>query len=201
MSKIFVLSLMMASASVSLADSFEIVDTFDKRKNPDRAMSRGEFEVSDGILTVGHSPELYAKYKNHGPIVIYKGNFTDAETRLKFKLTQAEGSDDPARGAFTFDGESGHVLRVFTRTNQPGRVAVWNEGDEKPTMLSVDLPKIESGKWYELSVVVKGDQATIKLGDKTASVQHAALTRLKTNAKYSSAFATLHLDEFSIRAK
>ena len=195
------IAVLFATTSFASDESFEVTDTFEQGKHSSRSALRGEFEIANGVLKVHHDPELYTKYKDHGPIVIYSGKFQNGRAKLRFRLSQSLAVDKPARGAFTFDGEKGHVLRVFTMTSQAGRVAVWNEGEKKPTIVARDLPKVELGKWYDLEVVVDGGLAKITLAGKTVAVEHEGLKRAKTNAKYSTAFATMELDEFSIHAK
>ena len=157
--------------------------------------------IRGGVLSVGHDQTLYEKYKNHGPIVVYEQDFHDAEATLVFRLIPDQTTKQPARGAFTFDGETGHVLRVYTSIEQPGRVGVWHDGDKKPVILTRDLPKVEPGEWTTLKIVVKGSEAEIALGGKSVTVEHPALERAKTNAKYSAAFSTMELDDFKLRAE
>lgn len=179
----------------------EINDSFDAERHPARKALRGHYDVKDGVLSVGHDPELYAKYKDHGPIVTYAASFRDADASLRFRLLDDPEQKAPARGAFTLDGNKGHVLRVFTYTNQPGRAVVWNEGEKKAIPLTKELPTIEFGKWTDLKIAVNGTRATITLAGKSVEVEHPALARQKTNAKYSSAFAKMELDEFSLEAR
>lgn len=183
------------------AGPLDVSDSFDQAKHPARKTLRGDYQFEDGVLKVGHDPALYKKYKDHGPIVIYDGAFQNAEVKMKFRLTQAANVDKPARGAFTFDGESGHVVRIFTMTNQPGRVIVWKEGDKKPTVVAKDLPAVKPGEWTELIVSINGERGTATLAGKTVQFEHAAVARPKTNAKYSTAFATMEIDEISIRGE
>lgn len=180
---------------------FKVTDTFDDAKLRERAAVRGEFEFNDGVMKVEHNPDLYKKYKDHGPMVVYAGQFKDADVHLRFRLGQTTKADSPARGAFTFDGASGHVMRVFTLTNAKGRIIAWKEGDTTPVTLTKELPKLKAGVWYDLKVSSQGNKATVELAGETISVEHEAIARPKTNAKYSTAFATMELDQFTVAGK
>ena len=175
-----------------------IADTFTKPKMKERQAARGNWEYNNGIATCSHDDELYKKFKDHGPILTYGSTYRDAVVETEFK-----GNDAPEkqRIVFTMDGDRGHVVRLIFSPAKPSRLLVWNEGDEKPTVIARDLPVLNENEWTPLRVETKGTLVSLRIGDDEFSYEHDAIARQKTNAKISFAFGNFSAKEFHLIPK
>src|SRR5690349_7334895 len=86
------------------------VDDFSQAKLDGRSAVRGDWRIGDGMARCTQDDELYAKNKNHGPVVWYKLPFQDApfqDATVKFSF-KPEGCKT---FVFTINGDHGHVFR------------------------------------------------------------------------------------------
>lgn len=168
------------------ADQF--VDNFNQPKLDGRLAERGEWQFRDGVASCLADPELYKKFKNHGPILKWPREFHDATVDFEMKATNCQ------RVVFTLNGE-GHIFRVTLadetpnaaagKSKVPTRIIAWatqsskqNKGDTiKPAGLP-DLPAVNR-KWVRVKLDVKGTHATLTIGDFQTKLKHAALGRDK----------------------
>ncbi len=195
------------SAAVKGAKTL-IDDDYSSAEYSKRNAARGPWKIENGIATVKHDDELYKKYKNHGPIMIYNVPHTDAIVVVEVKPT------DCKTVVFTMDAaEGGHAFRVKLRTQGKSKggpssqivtYAAKKEGAEKAETIvlnSDDTPKLINNEWNRIEISVVGEKATFKLGDKTVQVKHPRIAQEKSIAKIGFAFGSLSLRKFSLEAK
>ena len=194
--------------AAALADDL-IKDDFSSESYAPRNAARGDWKIEDGVASVKQNDEQYKKHKNHGPIVIYTVAHDDATAVMEFKPTGCKTV------VFTMDAEEGgHAFRVKMRTASkkaskgkgkkgPKSTIVTyaaKVGDKKAEQieLSNEIPKLIDGQWNRLEVTVKGDKATVKLGDQTVHVQHARIDQKKKIAKLSFSFGGIAIRKFEL---
>ncbi|WP_372717475.1 hypothetical protein [Novipirellula sp.] len=185
-------TLLAVATAVLFVSSFvsaeEFVDDFSAVELEGRVAERGEWQFQNGIASCVADPDLYKQFKNHGPILKWPRQFNDATIEFEMKPTNCQ------RVAFTLNGD-GHIFRVTLADETPGapagtskvptRIIAWatqsskqNKGETiKPETLP-DLPAI-NGKWVKMKLEVKGNRATLSIGDFQTELEHAALARDK----------------------
>lgn len=167
----------------------EFVDDFRSAKLEGRFAERGEWKFETGIASCVSDPDLYKKYKNHGPILKWPCEFNDATIQFEMKATDCQ------RVVFTLNGD-GHIFRTTLADERPDapagtsgvptRVIAWatksskqNKGDTIKPQNMPDLPAV-NGKWVPVKLDVKGKRAVLTIGEFQTEINHAALTRDKT---------------------
>lgn len=161
---------------VSLAGGFE--DNFASAKHPTRQALRGEWKYSNNTVSCVSDPELYKKFKNHGPILRWPAKFTDGTVEFELK---AEGC---SRLVITLN-EDGHVFRISLNDEKRTRIFGWigksSKTNKPKTIASEGVPTAKSidGKWMKGKMVFKGDHCQMTLGDYSAKLNHPSIGRRK----------------------
>jgi hypothetical protein len=194
-----------SAAAADLAKPY--VDDFSQATLDGRSAVRGDWRIAGGMARCTQDDELYAKNKNHGPVIWYKVPFQDATVKFSFK---PEGGKT---FVFTINGDRGHVFRFVSTTTatnilafptdsgvSPGVVAAKPDaGGHKSLPLNREGPALRQGEWTEVIVEFKGKQAAVRIGkDFSAKVEHAAIAQAKTTVGLGFSFGTLSVKNFSI---
>lgn len=183
-------------------NSVLINDDFTEEDYP-RNAARGNWEIVDEVASVEQEEELYKKYQNHGPIMIYKVDHTDARAIVEFQPT------DCKTVVFTMDAaEGGHAFRVKLRTQGEGAggpastILTYgpkpDEGKAEMIVLSEDVPKLKNGEWHRIEVTVRGAQATVTIGGQMIEVEHPRIAQTKKIAKLGFSFGKLSIRSFQL---
>lgn len=171
-------------------------DDFSLAKHKDRAATRGDWQVTDGTISVTQDPELYKKFANHGPLLAYPIPHDDAEARVEFRPSGCKSV------VFTMDAESGHAFRIVLPVERPGVVFGYDPqpGEDRPKAhpLSRELPSLTDDTWTSLRARVVGDTASVKIGDQNFKVSHPSIDQVKTTVKIGFAFGSLQVRKFEL---
>lgn len=173
-------------------------DDFSSTAHPTRKPTRGAWKIENGTATCTQDDALYAKHKNHGPVIWYDVKFTDATVTFQFK-------PDPKTKTFVFtlNGSDGHVFRFVTS----GRgTSIRAFPPEPPDHQSIALGKTGTalipGAWTPVKITLTGSQAIIHIGDTyTETVTHPSLARPKTTLGLGFSFGNLALKDLTVTAK
>lgn len=205
-------------ASTVVTGQALINDDFSSETHQTRQALRGDWQIADGMASVKQDDELFKKYKKHGPIMVYSVPHDDATAIVEFKSLGCKTV------VFTMDAEEGgHAFRIKFRpppkkrgkgkkngnpkasgkTGPKSQVVTYlakKEGADKAeqVLLSEDLPSLIDGEWTRLEVTVKGDMATVKVGDKVIEVQHPQIDQKKKIAKLGFSFGELAIRNFQL---
>lgn len=175
---------------VELTDHFKS-DTDVKQR---RAI-RGDWKIGDGVASCVQDDELYKKYKDHGPIIFYDLDCTDATVRFSVKPEATKAV------VFTGNGENGHVFR-FIMTDQFLSVRAFPpDAKEKSISLGREELPLKQGEWTAVEVTMKGATATVRVGDFQKEYQHPSLARPKTNLSIGFSFGKLNVKEFKVQGQ
>jgi hypothetical protein len=187
------LPLLIASTSFTIAFSAEpmLKDDFSDAALAARKATRGTWTYADGVATCTQDDELYRKNKDHGPILFYDLAYTDAVLHFRFKATEAKSV------VFTANGDSGHVFRFVLGAAGLNVRAFPPGSEEKSTSLGLDKEiKLRSGEWVGVTVTLKGETATIKMGaGSETTYTHPSLARSKVNFSVGFSFGTLSVSD------
>jgi hypothetical protein len=163
----------------------------------DLSPARGGWQMADGVASCTQDDALYAKNKNHGPILWYNAPLTDGTVRFSVR------SDKVRQFIITLNDEKGHLFRAVIGQN-PLSVHAWNEQgpDAKPDNLPVkDAPKLTDGAWTPVELKFAGDQCTISVGDGfKQTFTHPTIAKQKTKLGLGFAFGTLAIRNVSVTA-
>jgi len=167
----------------------EYVDSFDTETHNGRLAERGAWTFENGIARCLADPELYRKFKNHGPILKWPRNFRDGTIAFEMK------AQDCQRVVFTLNGD-GHIFRVTLADERPNapagtskvptRLIAWATKSSKQnkgtTIRPVGLPDLPAvnGQWVPVRLSVQGAQGILTIGEYRTEITHHALTRDKT---------------------
>ncbi len=215
---VFALVAMILITAVSLAQDhrhfslhsksdFAFVDDFSAAEQIGRLAERGAWKFQNQMASCIADPELYAKYKNHGPILKWHREFKNADIEFELKAGKCQ------RVVFTLNGE-GHIFRVTMAdetygattgpSKVPTRLIAWastsskeNKGDSIRPQGLPDLPAINE-RWVKVKLAVRGDQGNLTIGDFQTQIQHAALAREKTSVTLTFAHGKLAVRNFRI---
>jgi hypothetical protein len=185
----------------------EFVDDFSSSKLEGRQAERGAWQYKNGIASCVADPELYKKFKNHGPILKWPREFSDATIEFEFKASDCQ------RVVFTLNGE-GHIFRVTLADERPDapagaskvptRLIAWasksskqNKGDTIKPKGMPDLSVINQ-KWVPLKIDVKGNHAVLTIGHFQAEIDHGALARGKNMVMLTFAYGELAVRNFQM---
>jgi hypothetical protein len=189
---VFVLSVTLAS---TLAAETLVDDKFTSPELPNRdlAAKRGVWKITDGIATCTQDDALYAKNKDHGPVIWYNVAFTDGTVKFAIKPEKVKTF------VFTLNGE-GHVFRFVTAPTGTG-VRAWPQGSHDGVSLlesKPGTPSLKDGAWLQAELKFEGKRCTFKLGDFHQTFEHDAIARTKTKMGLGFAFGTLAVRDVSI---
>jgi len=172
---IYALLTLIASHSFA-AEGFH--DDFSNPKLKTRKALRGEWTFKDGVAHCVSDPELYKKYKNHGPILRWPAKFTDGAIEFEFR------PKDCQRVIITLN-EDGHVFRMLFHSAERTRFFGWigksSKTNKPKTIAKKGVPTVKDldGKWIKSSIVFKGNTAQIAYGDYKTTLTHESIGRKK----------------------
>ena len=187
-----------------LADD-EFVDDFRSPKLEGRLAERGEWQFQNGIASCVADPDLYKKFKNHGPILKWPRKFNDATIEFEMK------AKDCQRVVFTLNGD-GHIFRATLADERPDapagqsrvptRLIAWatksskqNKGDTIKPKQMPDLPAVNE-QWVRVRLKVEGKHATLSIGEFQTEINHAAIARDKNMVMLTFAHGELSVRNF-----
>ena len=176
------LSLMLLVFSLSLNAEVLIQDNFTKDKMPTRKPARGDWKISEGVISCDFSDELYKKYKNHGPIVWY--NFktsTDCTIEMEYMISGGTSSV-----VFSVNDAKGHVYRT-TVMKDGKRKGAWSKGwlatKKSSPAGKIDYELVEN-KWVPVKITFKGNKMTFSIDGNSQEFEHDGFAREKTRFNY-----------------
>ncbi len=193
------LSLLLAVASAaSLCAETLVEDKFTSAELPKRdlAANRGQWKLADGVATCTQDDALFAKNKDHGPVIWYDATFTDATIKFTFKAEQSKTF------VFTLNDEKGHDFR-FVMTPTGLSVRAWPEQGHEAKAVSLLTPKpgtpaLKDGIWVQAELKFEGKKCTLKLGDFQQTFEHDAIARPRAKMGLGFSFGTLSVKDVSI---
>ena len=191
--------------ALPLAAGEEFVDDFGGAELEGRQAERGQWQFQNGIASCVADPDLYKEFKNHGPILKWPREFSDAKIQFEMKATNCQ------RVVFTLNGD-GHIFRVTLADERPDapagtskvptRMIAWatksskqNKGDTINPKSMPDLPAI-NGRWVQVQLEVKRKRAVLTIGDFQTEINHAALARDKNRVMLTFAHGDLAVRHF-----
>jgi hypothetical protein len=191
------LHLLLALAAATTLHAVEVPllkDDFSDPKLAARRAVRGDWKFSGGVASCTQDDALYAKYKNHGPIVFYDLTFTDATVRFSFKPDGAKSV------VFTANGEKGHVFRFVMSANGTSIRAFPPEAEDHASIsLGQEKVALKSCEWTPVEVKLRGATATVKIGDAPEKAcEHTSLARPKSNLSVGFSFGTVSVRDFVV---
>jgi hypothetical protein len=177
----------LASAEVVIDDPF----TAPQLAKRDLSPARGTWSIANGVATCTQDDALYAKNKDHGPILWYDAQFTDAKVKFGFRPQGTRSF------VFTLNNEKGHVFR-FVVAEGGLSVRTWPEQGAKAKAVSLLAPKpgtpaLKDGEWVDAELKFAGSTCTLRLGDFQQTFEHAAIANTKTKLGLGFSFGTLTL--------
>ena len=172
-----------------------IADTFADAKMENRRAQRGSWKFENRTATCTQDDALYAKFANHGPVLWYDKEFTDAVIEFQFKPDAACKTF-----VFTLNGKEGHVFRFVTSARGTGIRAFPPEApDHQSIALGRTGPELKADAWTPVKVTLRGAAATVQIGESfSESVEHASLARGKTTLGLGFSFGTLSIKDLRV---
>ena len=188
------LFLLLATASFA-AEAPLLKDEFLPTSFEGRRALRGDWKFAEGSATCTQDDELYKKNKDHGPILFYDLAYTDADIHFAVKPDAANKTV-----VFTANSAEGHVFRVvFTPTGMGVRAFPPEEKDHKSISLGNEAAvKLKADAWTKVRVELRGDKATVRVGDFTKTYEHASIARAKANLSVGFSYGTVSVTEMVV---
>jgi hypothetical protein len=182
------LLLLLAFSSVLAADAPLLRDDFSAAKLDQRRAMRGEWKFVDQTATCTQDDELFKKNKDHGPILFYDLAYSDAVIRFAVKPDANTKSI-----VFTANGAEMHLFRlVFSHAGMAVRAFPTDSKDHKAVALANEASvKLKTGEWNEVTIEMRGSNATVKVGDFARTYEHASIGLAKVNLSVGFSFGTL----------
>jgi hypothetical protein len=189
--RMLAISLVLISHALA-ADTPFLKDDFSAAKLEQRRAARGEWKFADSIASCTQDDALYKKNKDHGPIIFYDLDYTDATIRFSYQADAAVKSV-----VFTCNGTDGHVFRFVTSAAGTGmRAFPADSKDHKSIALAQEKAlALKSGEWVPVAITLRSSKATVKIGDFEKTYEHASLARAKSNLSVGFAFGTLRVKD------
>ncbi|MEM9943102.1 MAG: alkaline phosphatase [Planctomycetota bacterium] len=158
-------------------DAGGVADNF-QSSHPCRKALRGDWQYDSNIASCTADPELFKKYKNHGPILRYPVKFQDG--MIEFEV-QGKG----VKKLVLTLNEKGHVFRMIHLDDKSSRIIGWSgpsKTTDSETIGKKDVPSAASfsDDWVPVKIVIKEDSAIINAGKYYEIVRHDSLRRPKT---------------------
>lgn len=180
-----------AAAQITAAEP-PITDNFSSADSPVRRATRGPWKYENGTVVCTQDDELYKKFKDHGPVIWYDVDFTDATVKFSMK------PDESVKNfVFTINGADGHIFRFISRDTMTFIKAFAHEG-EPDGSLEKKGPALKPGEWTDVMVTFKGDTAVVKIGDYEKAVSHPAIAKPKTTVGLGFSFGTMAFKDVSV---
>lgn len=189
--------------------NFLVVDPYTAPNLKGRKAVRGDWKIDNGMASVTQDAELYKKYNNHGPLMLYEVPHCDARVVIDVRPSSCRTV------VFTMDAEEGgHAFRIRLRTQtanestKPSSQIVTyaaSEPGQKAEMIVLsggnDVPKLVDGHWNRIQASVVGDTAVVTINTKTIRVQHPRIAQPKKSAKIGFSFGSLDIREFRLTSQ
>lgn len=187
--------LLLACSSILAADAPLLRDDFSSAKLDQRRAMRGEWKFADQTATCTQDDELFKKNKDHGPILFYDLAYSDAVIRFAVKPDA-----NTKTIVFTANGAEAHLFRlVFSSAGMAVRAFPAESQDHKAIALANEsTAKLKAGEWNELSVEMRGNNATVKVGDFVRTYEHASIGLAKVNLSVGFSFGTLSVKDLVV---
>lgn len=173
-------------------------DDFSKQKLKSRQALRGDWKFENKTASCVADPELYKKYKNHGPILRWPAEFTNGTLEFEFKPQKCQ------RIVITLN-EKGHVFRMSFKDKNQSRFFGWigesSKTNKPKTVAQKDVPSLEKldEKWIKAKIVFEGDTALVVYGDYKSKLTHKSIGRKK--GEFTISFAEGQLSVRNVRLK
>lgn len=189
------LFLLLALSSVLAGDAPLLRDDFSAARLDQRRALRGDWKFADQTATCTQDDELYKKNKDHGPIIFYDLNYTDASIRFAVKPDSSTQSV-----VFTANGGEAHLFRlVFGKAGMAVRAFPAAGKDHKAVALANEAAvKLKAGEWNDVSIEMRGGNATVKVGAFTRTYEHASIGLQKVNLSVGFSFGTLSIKDLVV---
>lgn len=189
---LFVLGLLVPLAVV-VADEPLLRDDFSQANLPQRRALRGDWKIENGAATCTQDDALFAKLKNHGPIIFYDVSLTNANVRFSVKPEKTKTV------VFTANGKDGHVFRFVLGATGLSVRAFPPSKDAKSISVGQESCVLKMGEWTPIEVSLQGTQATIKIGDAPPKTfEHETFSQPKVNLSVGFSFGTLSVKDFVV---
>lgn len=172
-------------------------DDFDSKTQTSRAALRGDWQFEGNEGRCVSDPELYKKYKNHGPILRYPCEFSNGVIEFEIK------PKDVQRFVFTLN-EQGHVFRCCLADEKRTRIFGWSglsKETKAETIAKDKVPQISEldGKWTSVRIRIEGKKATVSIGNYRKTMTHACLSRAKKELTLSFASGEMAFRRLRVR--
>jgi hypothetical protein len=188
------LALLFAVTTAHQAAELPFVDDFTAPDLNARRALRGDWIVQDGVAKVTQDDALYAKFKDHGPILFYDIPHQDATIEFSFR------PEGVKLFIFTVNGADGHIFRTVTSATGTGFRAFPPSDSHASISLHQSAKPLAQGEWTAMKIELKGPRATVLIGGgDPITVDHPSLDRPKTNISLGFSFGTLAVKNFSVR--
>lgn len=180
---LFLTAVLLILPNVGAAAS-EIVDDFSRADWNGRQALRGEWKFENNQASCVSDPELYKKYKNHGPILRWSPTkpFKDGTIEMEFQPQKCQ------RLVITLNNKTGHVFRIALTDNKTTKTRIFgwahpsSEKDKPAETLAVKgVPTATEidGQWVKLRLAIIGSEARVTIGKYSETLQHASIAREK----------------------
>lgn len=175
-----------------------ISDDFSDPKLKSRKALRGDWKFQNKIASCVADPELYKKFKNHGPILRWPAEFTNGTLEFEFQPKKCQ------RIVITLN-EKGHVFRMSFKEKNQSRFFGWigesSKTNKPKTVAQKGVPSLEklNGKWVKSKIVFRGDKADVVFGDYKTTLNHKSIGRKK--GEFTISFAEGELAVRNVRLK
>ncbi len=173
-------------SALPLSAALLLQDDFSDPNLSVRRAQRGSWHFEDGAGICTQDDDLFKKSKDHGPILFYNLAYADATIRFAFR------SQGTKSLIFTANGADGHVFRFVIGQNSTSIRGFPPHGESHSISLGQEKFVLHPGEWTSVEVILKGDTATVKLGDEPAyTYTHPSLDRPKTNLSIGFSYGTV----------
>jgi hypothetical protein len=188
---LFVGLLCLQVPSVQAADPAPLIRDEYSGELSTRRATRGPWKIAGGMAVCTQDDELFKKFKDHGPVIWYDAQFTDAVIKFAFKPEKSKTF------VFTVNGPNGHVFRFISSERGTSIVAFPPSVDHKSKPLDRGGPKLKE-KWTPVTVELRGNKAIVQIGDYKAEVDDPSLAGPKVVVGLGFSFGTMTLRDFSL---
>jgi hypothetical protein len=162
----------------------DLMDDFSKADLKGRQALRGEWKFENKQASCVADPELYKKYKNHGPILRWSPAkpFMDGTVEMEFHPQKCQ------RVVITLNNKTGHVFRVALTDNAKTKTRIFgwahpSKEKDKPseTLAQKGVPtsKDIDGQWVKFRLAISGNEAKVTIGKFSETLKHASIAREK----------------------
>ncbi len=182
----------------------DVVDNFSKSDWKGRQALRGDWKFENNQASCMSDPELYRKFKNHGPILRWSpaAPFKDGTVEMEFQPKKCQ------RIVITLNNKTGHVFRVVLTDNAKTKTRIFgwahpSKEKDKPseTLAQKGVPtsKELDGQWVQFRLAISGSEARLQIGKFSETLQHASIAREKGEFTISFASGECAIRKVSIK--